>query len=692
MVNKYTRYLMIFILIGSSFLSFSIQPIFSKLLLPVFGGSSAVWITSSLFFQLILLFSYFYTFFLERINISRRIRLHLVICLIGFIVTQPFFNHQYIFASFKLPELLKSVAPMDQELFSVLRIGVYTVGLSFFLLGTTSIFLQFILLKLEVANPYSYYKYSNLGSLIGIFSYLFVFEPFFPTKWLVLIWTFLNTLILILLVGICISILSKRLNSDWVKPAKIKINVKQSINWVFLSSIPVAIMLSVVNELSLGVSSIPFLWILPFGGYLASYIFAFGIANRHNLYVFISIVLFWLGMIESVLSTQEVYGYMFFGLVLVMLVFFASLVFHQQLYFSRPDTLNLGYFYLHLAFGGLLGSVFVGIVSPIIFVSYIEFNLLCVVGLIVMNLLFRKDNPIKLILGKYNYSIKISALLVISCFVISVVTIGILFEKKDVIYQSRNFYGTLSVVEKNGYRALLNGRILHGDQIMSENRPNPASYYSASSGVGLTMKYLQERNQSKPLRVGVIGLGVGTIASYCNLDDTYVFYEVNQEVIKVAHEYFTYLSNCLNVVIKIGDARVVMAKELIDGKNEKYDLLIIDAFTDDAIPVHLMTKESNELYLRYVEPDGLILYHISNRYFDFGKVVGKFALDNNLSFAILDDKITESSHGKVPSSWAVIGESTNIYSLSQKQNVDQIDYKFVEWTDDRSNLFEIIKW
>lgn len=682
------------IIFCSSFLSFSVQPLFSKLLLPKFGGSAMVWTTSSLFFQIVLLMSYGYIFILERLSGKNQILVHLVVAIVVIILSYTTFFGETLSLA-QLPTLV-SLSSQGGEWQQIVSIGILTVGLSFFFLGTVSTFLQVLASRLGIMNPYSFYKASNFGSFAGLFAYPFILEPTITTQTFIQVWIIafllvIGSIIVAMVTNVTNIIQDKSHFNDVQKP-----NLNQITSWILLSAFPVALSLAVTNQITLGVAPVPYLWIFPFGVYLLSYTLAFGSIRLNGLLPIVGCVLSLNVFFLIIKGSGNIIEYFLQNFLLVAITFIFSLIFHTLAYNKRPAKEALSYFYLCLAFGGMIGGILVSIISPVIFKNYFELEILLATGILVSIYLYSQFQPISVLIATKNitFSARRLSTFTILCFTLFTAMKLIHPIQTTILYQSRNFYGTLEVTENNTQRFLFNGTILHGSQNQHQNTLSANNYYSPKSGIGKTLTYFRNKRQHNSLKIGVIGLGVGNLASYCLENDQFVFYEINQQVIDVAKTYFTYLDHCSGSEIRKGDARAVISLEEPSSAEDKYDVLIVDAFTDDAIPTHLLTSEAGQLFMDRIKDDGALIYHISNRYLALNSVLAGFSETNNVFGAtLLRTPPISPNSDEIETEWFIISRSKEDVSTIAEDFLGsgKIDQP-VLWTDEYSNILKIIKF
>ncbi len=698
-----------FIIFLGSFLLFLIQPIMAKYFLPFFGGESNVWIASMLFFMTMLFVGYLYSYWLT-LSLSkkhREIHLLVVIFSVGLLIVHAMLNNWITPIMPKFSEIFHVSNPM----FMVMAGLFLSIGIPYFLLSTTSILVQYWASKTQ-DNPYDLYNYSNLGGVLAILCYPIALEAYLPLNIQGNIWAILFVLygILILILMYRAPINKKDENIGLITPFKGII----WIFWILITTLTTAILLTATEVLTSGISAGPFSWLLPLLGYMVSYIFAFRTWKISTFqfiikYIkFISSLVFLYILLLGILNIKpntvvNVLTSKFFIIVslltMVLPLFFVYA--HRILYLLRPTKKLLPFYYLCIAVGGVFGGLIINVFMPLFFDNYFEISLVTT-GFILLVILKESLNK-NIFIESGFLKLDSKKIVYLSIFSISFVFIasfiGDYFLKKnnnDVIYRSRNFYGVLTVTEhkeKNDIinRELINGNIIHGEENIKKGEKSlPVSYYVKKSGLGVILDDLEKKN--KNLKVGILGLGSGEIASYCKSGDKYVFYEINKEVIKVAHNYFTYLDSCDNTEVVLGDARIKLEEELKKEGSRNFDVIVIDVFSDDAIPVHLLTNEAFDLYKKHLKKDGVLLVHISNNFLDLLPIMKNQVerLDKKMLY-FSNAKWRSSKNIKIKSSWVAFVNKENLrydkYS-TQKKYIKDIK----PWTDNYSYIFSIIRW
>lgn len=685
-----------------AFLLFQVQPVIGKYILPWFGGSSSVWITSVLFFEVLLLFGYFYAYVVTKLSLRRQIFLHSTLLIFsGSVIGLLFFFWN---SPITPPLLFKfDTFPPIVQVFLILGVSV---GLPYFMLSTTSSLLQRWYSMVQKKNsPYRLYALSNAGSLLGILSYPFLFEILFSLRIQGVGWSFgylVYTCLLIWVASITIKhAVTEKLTQKSEKyaiPEKSK-GANAYTYWFLLPFLSSVILLATTAKITQAVAPMPFLWLLPLGLYLLSFVLCFDSSRWYwrwfypYFFLVSAAAAIWISLnMQSVLINLTVFSAFLFSTFMLL---------HGELYDYRPEPKRLNLYYFFIALGGAVGGVMVAVIAPLVLKDYYEFYigifLVVVVAIIVIS------EGIPFVLKRFHmrqqiiYTTKGIFLCVATTALIG--SIVYLFQihliRNNVVEKERNFYGTITVVEGadefGTYRMLYNGDINHGSQYTTtELQSMPTQYYGPNSGAGLSITGNKKR-VAGPMHIGVVGLGVGTLATYGFKGDVVTFYEINPAVVTVAKEYFSYLKNSeATVDVVLGDARLSMEKEQKAGK-EPYDVLLVDAFTDDAIPVHLLTSEAFAMYLSLLkDTNGILAIHISNRYLDLFPVIRKIATVHDLDYAFID---SDSGNYEIASaSWVLLSKNPEALSNARIQKAkSDYDVKDVDvWTDDYSNLFQVV--
>lgn len=719
--------------LGSAFLLFWIEPLFAKMVLPMLGGSPAVWNTCLMYFQAVLLVGYLYAHVTSRLLSSRKQAvLHVVLLLIA-TVSLPI----AIPRGWTPPES-GNVIPWLTGLLSV------AVGAPFVLLAATAPLVQRWLRDSDsrsANNPYVLYAASNTGSLIGLLGFPIVMEPNLRLGQQSSLWSLGYGIAVVLsalsalLVWKHPSVSASRLNSADDRSTHAP-TAMDRIRWIGLAFVPSSLLLGVTTYLSTDVAAMPLLWVVPLALYLITFIIVFARGGRavsqptamaHAvLMIVLALVLFW-GPGISLRSTYALHLAVFTT---------TALVLHGELAASRPDPAHLTEFYLWMAFGGALGGAFNAIVAPLVFKSIAEYQIVLVAACLMRPSWRSRIGDIASQVPQFTFSIvpailvglvswygfadhhilgvsgKLFSSLVAAAFLLSISNnalrfgagIGLLvvgelipgFRFSQDMYSDRSFFGAYRVQNVNGpAHRLVHGTTTHGAQYLdTARRLIPETYYHPSGPVGQVFAALDSQLARKG--IAAVGLGTGTVLCYSKPGENWTFFEIDPLVLRISSnpKYFTYLSNCaVRPRVVIGDARLSMAKE----PTGKFSLLIVDAFSSDAIPVHLLTREAFSLYERVLDPHGVLFVHISNKHLDLKPVVAALAKDAGL-FALMEQHgPDEKIDGPLayPSEWVVLAHSRNdLAGLNSDKRWIPLPSRaaYQPWTDDYSNVFSVIRW
>jgi spermidine synthase len=699
----------------SAFLLFQVQPLIGKFILPWFGGSPAVWTTCMLVFQVLLFGGYAYAHVTTRyLKPRHQAYLHVVLLTLA-ILTLPV-----------TPDPAWKPTNSETPALKIVLLTTVCIGLPYFILSSTGPLVQGWFSRTHTGqSPYRLYSLSNLGSLLALVSYPFAVEPAFTTATQSLLWSALFATFVLLCAGSAIvmgrdstSLLKKgtvpfpQMMLPWQndtaerdcplfqqvgeepRPNESELNANRpSWNliglWFGLAMIPSVMLLATTNQVCLDVAVIPFLWVAPLALYLVTFIVCFDGDRWYSRKFFVlaaevSLAFVCLLFVQGSNGPPliwQVAGYF-------SALFFLCMVCHGELVALKPAPQYLTTFYLTISAGGAAGGLFVGVLAPLVFVSYYELHLgIFGFSLLYMTVLLREDRRLKLPIPAWLQAAAVALVLVAAVAFVSQ------FGRHAVgsMAVARNFYGVLKVERKPSASAdddvveLLHGRIVHGTQFSSPlKRQIPTAYYSEASGVG---KALTGHRPGEPKHVGVVGLGIGTLAAYGQSGDEYRLYEINPDVIELAQKHFTFLKDCrAKQILVTGDARLALEFE----EPQKFDILVLDAFSGDAVPVHLLTKEAMAVYLKHLQPDGLLAFHISNLHFDLRPVVAGLADEYGLTCVIHQssaDRVTAAKDAV----WALLARRPEVLARSVGLTSNSHSPRPpVLWTDDRSNLFEVL--
>ena len=687
----------------SAFLLFQIQPLIGKFILPWFGGTPGVWTTCMLVFQVLLFGGYLYAHLtVSRLSPSAQAVLHTALLLVAVLALPIIPNMGW--------KPSGDVEPISRI---VLVLGA-TVGFPFFVLSATGPLLQGWFSRVhEGRSSYRLYALSNVGSLLALISFPVIFEWTLATKTLAYLWSG-SFVAFAILCGTCAWIVARRARQKTLATAGVPADVAGStvgiavadpqqpassaapsqwtkLLWFALAMVPSVLLLATTNQVCLDVASVPFLWVLPLTLYLLSFILCFDSDWWYSRRIMMPAAVLALAALYPVLRTGASVTFALQLLAYFAAFFVCAMVCHGELVRRKPDSVHLTSFYLVIAAGGAAGGIFVGVVAPLVFNGYYELHLGLFACAALMLIVLGTDKQ------SHYFRCRPRPVWIVMFLTLSVFGVALADEarQKDgsLIDVKRTFYGVLRVNRDDALYddadeptvRLVNGRIAHGFEYEKpELRAVPTTYYSPESAIGLLLK---DHPGQKPRRVGLVGLGIGTLATYARPGDHFQFYEINPTVERLARKYFHYLSDCRgNVEVILGDARLSLDREL----PQNFDVLVLDAFAGDAIPVHLLTVEAFGIYLRHMAPQGVIAVHVSNRHFDLKPVVDAIARHHHLTTANIHSDDT--SYGGYSSQWILVAadhKPLDAEAIREVTDTDD-DGRLVLWTDNHASLVEVL--
>lgn len=692
-------------ILTSSFLLFLVQPIIAKQILPWFGGSAAVWTTCLVFFQLALLGGYAYSDLSNRwLKHRTQSTIHIVLLLVSLAA---------------LPIVAATGwKPVGNEdpLWRILGLLLVTIGLPYFMLSTTAPLIQSWFAR-EHADAktaervYRFFALSNLGAILGLLAYPFAIEMWVSTHTQAIGWSVGYALFALLCIGSAwrarrwtdaaendpaeapkplFDALSGNRASAGSAP-----QIRDYLLWFMLAALASVMLLAVTNHITQNVASIPFMWVLPLTLYLITFVLCFEGRGGKGFYL----RKFWLPptLIMICMMAWGVtakYGFLSIDIAIPLYcsgLFLVCMFCHGELAAAKPAARYLTRFYLILSLGGAVGGMFVGLAAPKLFSAYWEL-LLGLGVLALMALVLTRPRP-----SEFGLRSGMTAAAALVSFVVVVYyayDYDWLLKEGGTIHAERNFYGRLSVKQLGNNesdpdtnRMMLHGTIVHGRQyIQPSYRRITTSYYTESSGFGMVLSRL---NQG-PRRIGGVGMGVGTIAAYGRPGDMVKFYEINPKVIEMASNYFYYLKESpAQIKIALGDARLVLERE----DPQQFDVLAIDAFSGDAVPVHLVTREALAVYLKHIKPEGAVAFHVTSRYLNLAPVIKQLADEVGYTAVLIADRSDNNDYSS-HSDWVVVTRNLNFLSdpevMGKRATIAPIAGMKI-WTDDFSNLFQILK-
>jgi SAM-dependent methyltransferase len=661
----------------SAFLLFQVQPLIAKIILPWFGGTAGVWTICMLFFQLLLLAGYVYSHAYIRLRVPARRHIHIALL---------------VLAAATLP-LAASAAwkPLGGEdpTWRILGLLATSVGLPYFMLSTTGPLVQaWYARSHEGAAPYRLFALSNLGSMLALLTYPLAVEPLLTLRHQTVVWS--AGFVLFALACATLAWRSKGAEAQRLAPDDAgKPGPGLQALWAALACCASLLLLAFTSYMTLNIAAIPFLWVLPLALYLLSFVLCFEASGWYRRWLFLPLLAAGLAGVCVTLTRSNPSIWSLIPLYSATL-FVACMVCHGELARSKPHPQHLTGFYLMLALGGAGGGVLVGLVAPNVFKDLYELPIgmiaLCV--LVIAALLRDRSSVLH---GRWRIPV---GLVLLALTVALGVALARTYaeDSADARVTSRNFYGVLNVRDSGegpeAMRMLSHGTIVHGKQFLEADRRDwPTTYYGPTSGVGLA---LIDAHEHGPVRVGVVGLGAGTIAAYGRTGDVFRFYDINSDVVKLARTEFSFLADSpAKVEVALGDARLSLERE----SPQNFDILALDAFSSDAIPVHLLTVEAFKTYLRHMKPAGVLAVHISNRYLDLVPVVQQAARQLSLELRRVENDDDDDA-GVYRSDWMLLSASPAVFEgRPLKEVAERIDSVpgVKLWTDDYSDLYRILK-
>jgi SAM-dependent methyltransferase len=679
----------------SAFLLFQVEPLIAKMILPWFGGVAAVWTVCLLFFQSLLLLGYLYAHLLTRRFVPRAQGwLHAGLLAASLLVLPIHPKDSWKPAGPELPVL------------HILWVLVLTAGLPFFLLSATSPLLQAWLARTKKdSGVYRFYALSNAGSLLGLLSYPTLVEPRLSTLRQAWSWSLVYALFAVACAAIALTQRSGSttpLQEGEVEPS----DPKTCALWFGLSACSSALLLAITNHITQNIAAVPLLWVIPLSLYMLSFILCFGSSRWYRRTIFLRLLGVALGGMAYALSPSL----MAIPLWILISVFCAGLFIccmfcHGELARLKPDPSQLTSFYFLSSLGSVVGAAFVAILAPHLFSGFYELHVALGACALLAVLVHRMDPASPFQQPGRRLALRVMYVLA------ATVIVGLFFlARADSTYTNRimrNFYGVLRVSDEvapnvvvlkgdekprnsddSRFRRLMNGTITHGLQFLdTARRDQPTSYYGANSGIGLALAGLAPRG---PLRIGVIGLGVGTIAEYGHKGDVYTFYEINPLVLHTAQQDFSFLRDSkAHVSFELGDARLTLERQ----PPQQFDLVAVDAFSSDSIPVHLLTIEAFQLYFRHLRPDGILAVHISNRHLYLEPVVAAAAQKLGKQAVLInnpDDRPNEIFLAR----WVLLagrGVLPRLPGVEKAGARVSTNSRVKLWTDSYSSLFAVLK-
>ncbi len=664
---------------SSAFLLFLVQPLIAKQILPWFGGSAAVWSICMVFFQVLLLAGYAYADLVTRKlppRVQPALHIGLLACslLLLPIVTDPSW---------------KPTGAEDPTLW-ILGLLLATIGLPYFLLSTTGPLVQSWVARTPWGGQvYRYFALSNLASLASLLSYPVLIEPRLRLIDQAHGWSWAYGLFALLCAGTALAVarMPAAVPAAAVaapgSPASHDADAPrwtQYALWLALPALGSWLLLAVTNHLTQDVASVPFLWVLPLVAYLFSFVLTFENDRWYRRELFLPAAALLLALAAYGLQSGLGQRLQTALPLYVGGLFVWCVVLHGEMARRRPAAQYLTRFYLMLSLGGALGGVAVGLAAPVLLPAHYELGLGLVLLALLGMALWRRRRPALALCG------------LLAALSGGFLALQVHEDAAGARVLSRNFYGTLSTYDvtrepaRDSVRQMYHGAVKHGEQFLTAERRNePTTYYGATSGVGRAILSAPPG----PRRIGLIGLGAGTLAAYARPGDVVRVYEINPEVFTLADREFSFLADSPARIERVaGDARLALERE----PAQQFDVLAVDAFSGDSVPAHLLTVQALDLYMRHLRDGGIVAFHVTNRFLDLPPVVQRIAAERGLAVALVHDA-ADDSHLRATDWVLVARDAVTLQRPGIAGATRPMPPKpgLHAWTDDFNNLFSVLK-
>lgn len=697
-----TRLLSALSIFLGAFLLFQVQPMLARFILPWFGGTPDTWTTCLLFFQASLLAGYLYAHLLvTRVPFARQSLVHGVV-LLAAAATLPI-----------APSPEWQPQPDQSPTLRILWLLAANVGLPYFALSATAPLVQSWVARHAGSRPYRLYALSNLGSLLALLSYPFLIEPVLRLRLQTWIWSAGFALFAILCLATSWSFRQAgglRMAERLAEPRQ-PAGPLRSVLWLALSACGSAMLMATTNQLSQDVAVVPLLWIVPLALYLLTFIVCFGReeAYRRGFWtpVFLS---FGCASFFALQRGAELHFLWQFG-IYCGAMFATCMVCHGELVRLKPPPDELARFYLVLAAGGTLGGFAVAVLAPGLLPLLLEYELSLACCTLLLLFVYYRDRRRQPVAERSRFSwpplyLLLLTVVAATALVRETVSLRERFGRDAqrtparVLERSRSFYGTLVVTARTRdgrlRHGLSHGRILHGEQFQDEPlRRLALTYYGPDSGVAFALAQHPRRQAGQSLRIGDVGMGAGTLATYGHVGDQIRFYEINPDVVRMARQHFSYLPDTPAAVeIVTGDGRLCLEREARTGQTNAFDVLVVDAFSGDAVPVHLLTRECFQLYAQHLAPDGILALHVSSRFLNLTPVAAALCRELGLT-TYWSDTPAHPAHGTRRAFWvlasrnsaflAAVAQTPAFHACPDDPNPRH------RWTDDYSSILSVLR-
>jgi hypothetical protein len=660
----------------SAFLLFLVQPLIAKQILPWFGGSSAVWSICMVFFQVVLLAGYAYSDAItRRLNLRTQAGLHIALLLLSLALLPIVTSERW------------KPGGAEDPTWWILGLLLSTIGLPYFLLSTTGPLVQSWVARTPLsAQVYRYFSLSNLASLLSLLSYPVLIEPRSTLLQQAHGWSWGYALFVLLCSATSWSMARRPVDVQPVNPAPSSLGKEAAPTagtyavWLALPALGSWLLLAITNHITQNVAAIPFLWVLPLSVYLLTFVLTFESDRWYRRPLFVPLAGALLALcsfgLQDSLGTDVKTAIPIYVIGLFVLCMFL----HGEMARMRPAPRYLTRFYLMLSLGGALGGISVGLVAPLLLPAYYELGIGLVLTALLAAAVFRRQR------------IGLVAALVLGAWAAYFLSQQVQDDLADARRVERNFYGTLVTLDTHrddaadNVRQMYHGSVKHGEQYLSPTRRSePTTYYGATSGIGLAIA----QAPAGARRIGLIGLGAGTLATYGRPGDVYRVYEINPQVFDLAASEFSFLGDSTaRIEPVLGDARLALERE----SPQRFDVLAVDAFSGDSVPIHLITAEALALYFRHMQPEGIVAFHVTNRFLALAPVVEQIAKAAGAYAVLIHDEAEHSDLRRTD--WVLVARKPEVLArepLRSAASPFQPIAGLRAWTDDFNNLFGVLK-
>jgi hypothetical protein len=662
-------FLSLAVFLGASLL-FGIEPLTGKIITPVLGGASEVWIVCLLFFQMVVLGGYLLTFLLSHLERRSQIAVYILLFAISLIWARIPNADAWGFAS------------QHDPTWALLWALTSHLAVPCIVLSSVSGTMQVWQARSGSGDPYKLYSLSNLGSLGALLAYPTLIEPLLPVSATLKIWQ--ASYFALFAAALAASTYAWRTTGTAApaQPAEFQatplqdLSQNQIVRWLFLSTLGSAALLAFTSYITTDVAPVPLLWVLPLAIYLFTFVIAFG---RSHLKTDLLIALW----IPTVIAEPISMGIAPIAVLAVNLVllFELCMVANAELSASKPDALHLPMFYLAIAVGGALGGILVALVAPLCFTFAGERSVVILVFTIY-----------QLFAGAASFSKRRLTIRIVIAVLTSLALLAwLIFPTPDIVHRERNFFGSVSVKHEGDMVTLYHGRVKHGQQYLDPQKA-AIDVYPYGPPAALIFAFLHNMYGSDPLTIGVIGLGSGSMAVEAKQGDSISFYEIDPKIRTIAENWFSYLAHSkAKASVQVGDGRL-----LLRDSQKNFDAICIDAFNGDAVPVHLLTVEAMNIYLQHLKPEGILFFHITNAYLDLAPIIGNVAQVLHLHGCKLtygDVKyVALSRDTAIIQKLTTFAEKEGPHFSNTTVSTLPVRSDLKVWTDDYSNLYSVLKW